>query len=175
MATLIELGQEIPEIRSADLHGEMRSSQEARGKVLVLIFWSAECPWSERADEYISSWREEWGERVVVWMIASNSNETPADMLKVAQDRKLGTVLLDDALSLADQFGALTTPHCYLIDPEGVLRYRGAIDDVTFRQREPTRFFLKEAVDALLFEGVIDPVETPGYGCTIVRIKPEGD
>ncbi len=175
MATLIELGQKIPEISSVDLHGERHSSHEVQGKILVLIFWSAECPWSERADKVLSTWREAWGERVVVWMIASNRNETANDMLEIAQDRKLGTVLLDDELSLADQFGAVTTPHCFVIDTQGTLRYRGAIDDVNFRQREATQFFLKEAVDALLSGGRIDPVETPGYGCTIVRINPARD
>jgi hypothetical protein len=43
------------------------------------------------------------------------------------------------------------------------------VDDVTFRQRKATRFFLEEAVEALL-DGRLPALEqTPAYGCTIVR------
>jgi hypothetical protein len=55
------------------------------------------------------------------------------------------------------------------MDRDGILRYRGAVDDVTFRQRKATRFFLKEAVDALLEGHLPARTETPAYGCTIVR------
>jgi len=43
------------------------------------------------------------------------------------------------------------------------------VDDVTFRQRKPTRVFLDEVVGSLL-EGQPPPLtETPAYGCAIVR------
>ena len=83
-------------------------------------------------------------------------------------------VLIDPDHQIADMFGAVTTPHCFVIDEVGNLRYRGALDDVTFRQREATRFFLNDAVLAILSGGLVDPAETPGYGCTIVRIDPAG-
>jgi hypothetical protein len=56
-----------------------------------------------------------------------------------------------------------------VIDATGILRYRGAFDDVTFRQRTPARFYLKEAVEVLLAGKLPDPAETQPYGCTIVR------
>ncbi len=55
-----------------------------------------------------------------------------------------------------------------VLDADGVLRYRGAFDDVTFRQRTPTRFYVKEAVEALLAGHLPDPAEAPPYGCTVV-------
>jgi len=55
------------------------------------------------------------------------------------------------------------------VDREGILRYRGAVDDITFRQRKATRFYLEEAVEALLDNRVPELQETPAYGCTIVR------
>jgi hypothetical protein len=40
---------------------------------------------------------------------------------------------------------------------------------VTFRRRQATRFYLREAVEAL-FEGRLpEPAETTAYGCAIVR------
>ena len=55
------------------------------------------------------------------------------------------------------------------MDREGILRYRGAVDDVTFRQGNPTRFFLEEAVEALLDGRLPELTEMPAYGCAIVR------
>jgi hypothetical protein len=56
-----------------------------------------------------------------------------------------------------------------VIDQAGLLRYQGAVDDVTFRQRTPTRYYLREAVEALLAGRQPQPQETPPYGCTVVR------
>jgi hypothetical protein len=88
---------------------------------------------------------------------------------QVARERRLPTVLLDRAQSVADQYFAQTTPHFFVIDQHGILRYQGAFDDLTFRQREPTRHYLVEAVAALLAGRLPDLQTTPAYGCTIVR------
>jgi hypothetical protein len=70
---------------------------------------------------------------------------------------------------VADLYGAVTTPHVFVMDKDGILRYHGAVDDVTFRNRKASRFFLQEAVDSLL-DGHLPPLtETPAYGCAIVR------
>ena len=57
----------------------------------------------------------------------------------------------------------------YVIDREGILRYRGSVDDMTFRKKIPTRFFLDEAVESLLEAHLPALTESPAYGCTIVR------
>jgi hypothetical protein len=70
---------------------------------------------------------------------------------------------------VADLYEAVTTPHIFVVDRDGILRYRGAVDDVTFRQRKASRFFLDEVVGSLLNEQLPTLTETPAYGCTIVR------
>ena len=63
----------------------------------------------------------------------------------------------------------MTTPHIFVLDRDGIVRYRGAVDDVTFRRREASQFFLRDVVEALLKGKVPELSETPAYGCTIVR------
>lgn len=110
-----------------------------------------------------------WRNDVVMLSIAANRSEN-VEAVKIAADaRRLPTVLLDANCSVADLYQALTTPHVYVIDSEGILRYRGAVDDVTFRNRIPSRFFLDEAVEALLAGHLPALTESPAYGCTIVR------
>ncbi len=90
-------------------------------------------------------------------------------MAEAARIRRLPLVLVDREDVVADLYEAQTTPHVFVIDRDGILRYRGAVDDVTFRLRKPTRFFLDEAVEALLDGRLPALAETPAYGCTIVR------
>lgn len=111
----------------------------------------------------------QWREDVVMLSIASNRSESIQSMEEAAKARRLPTVLIDAQQTVADLYDAQTTPHVFVIDRDGILRYRGAVDDVTFRQRKPTRFFLDEAVDALLNGHLPALAETPAYGCAIIR------
>jgi len=87
----------------------------------------------------------------------------------VAQGRRIPKILIDARHVVADQYEAITTPHVFVLDREGILRYRGAIDDVTFRRREVTQFFLREVVEALLHGEIPELSETTAYGCAIMR------
>jgi hypothetical protein len=111
----------------------------------------------------------QWREEVVLLSIAANRIETAEAISEAARIRRLPLVLIDKDDTVADLYDALTTPHVFVIDRDGILRYRGAVDNVTFRIRKPTRFFLDEAVEALLGGRLPELAETPAYGCTIVR------
>jgi len=77
--------------------------------------------------------------------------------------------MIDAEHVVADLYGAVSTPHVFVLDRDGILCYRGAVDDVTFRKRQATHFFLEEAVEALLEGHLPTLTETPAYGCAIVR------
>jgi hypothetical protein len=101
--------------------------------------------------------------------IAANRNESAQMVTDVSKTRRLPRVLLDSQHLIADLYEAVTTPHVFVVDREGILRYRGAVDDVTFRHRQATRFYLEEAVEALLDGRSPELQEMPAYGCAIVR------
>jgi len=146
--------------------------EEQRGRIVILDFWSAECPWSERADHQLLAFLSAWGEAVSLWPIASNANE-PTDLLKgVSRLHGLPDVLRDEGQHVANLYGAQTTPHLFVVDAQGLLRYQGALDDVTFRQRTPTRHYLRDAVEALLSGNQPEPDFTRPYGCAITRYNP---
>jgi hypothetical protein len=90
-------------------------------------------------------------------------------VLEVVNARRLPKVLIDAEHVVADLYGAVSTPHVFVVDRDGILRYRGAVDDVTFRKRQAARFFLEEAVEALLDGHLPTLTETSAYGCAIVR------
>jgi peroxiredoxin len=165
----LELNGPAPEFTLPDLDGRIHMLSDYRGRIVIVNFWSAECPHSERFDADITTCLAGWGADVVLLSVASNANEPNGMLSTVARQRGIPVVLRDADGSVAGRYGALTTPHAFLIDRQGSLRYRGAVDDVSFRQREPSRFYLEEAVQALLAGRIPEVVEIPPFGCTIVR------
>ena len=140
-----------------------------RGRIVIVNFWSAECPHSERVDVDITTCLTQWGADVALLSVASNANEPDGMLAAAARQRKIPVVLRDADQTVADRYEALTTPHAFVVDRQGILRYRGAVDDVAFRQRVATRFYLQEAVDALLADRLPEVTDVKPFGCTIVR------
>ena len=158
-----------PDFELPDLAGRLHRLSDYRGRIVIVNFWSADCPHVTRTDALMLVSLARWGADVVLLSIASNANESAAQVESASRGRGLPTVLLDAKYEVADRYGAMITPEVFVVDREGVVRYHGAVDDVNFRQRVPTRLFLDEAVDAL-FAGQLPAVaEFPAFGCTIVR------
>jgi peroxiredoxin len=165
----MQLNQPAPEFELPDLQGIPHRLSDYRGRIVIVNFWSAECPHSERTDHYMLSLLEQWKGQVVTLSLAANRNESAQVMAEAAKTRRIPRVLLDAEHTVADLYEALTTPHLFVVDREGTLRYRGAADNITFRQRQATRFFLQEAVESLRHGRLPELPETPAYGCVIVR------
>ena len=165
----MQSNQSVPDFELPDLQGNLHKLSDYLGKIVIVNFWSAECPHSERADRSTMACLVQWEGEVELLSIASNRNESAQMVAEAAKARRLPTVLLDSQHVVADLYEAVTTPHAFVLDQEGLLRYRGAVDDVTFRRRQATRFYLEEAVEALLDGRLPDVQETPAYGCAIVR------
>ena len=188
---MVALNSPAPDFSLPDLDGRIHSSGEYRGRLVLLCFWSANCPWAARVDRALEKWPAELGASAVILRVAMNADETAEEILptripaapedhrrsmlggrgRQARERFSGIVLLDSDRNVADAYGAQITPEFFLLDREGVVRYHGAFDDATFRQRTPTRPYLEDALRALLAGRTPDPAETPPYGCAIVRWK----
>ena len=165
----MHLNEPAPDFELPDLQDVPHKLSQYRGKIVIVNFWSAECPHSERTDHHLLERLDRWNGEVVILSIAANRNESPQMVRETALARRTPLLLVDSGQLVADLYKAVTTPHVFVIDREGILRYRGAVDDVTFRQPEARRFFLEEAVETLRHGHLPEIGETPAYGCTIVR------
>jgi peroxiredoxin len=168
VGAVISIGERLPDFALPTIDGRMRRLSEAEGEVLLLTLWSADCPYSARADAALSALEEEWGGRVQVLRIACNPNEADDAIRDAAAARGVPFVLLDRDQAMTRALGGLTTPHFFVFDRGRVLRYRGGLDDVSLRQKAPSRRYLAEAVAAMLAGGAPDPGETPSFGCAVV-------
>ena len=166
----MKTNQLAPNFSLKDLEGCEHHLADYRGAIVIINFWSAECPHAARVDLGLLPFIEQWRGKVHLLQIASNGNE-PLEMLRrVAKERGVSPILHDADHKVADLFKAMNTPHFYILDADGVLRYEGAYDDVAFRQRVATRNYVLETVESLL-KGIKPQVtRVPPFGCTIVRM-----
>ncbi|MEP6895500.1 MAG: redoxin domain-containing protein [Chloroflexota bacterium] len=165
----MQLNEPAPDFELPDLDGKLHYLSDYHGKIVIVNFWSCECPHSERTDRSTMACLVQWGDKVEMLSIAANRSESISSVAEAVNARRLPRVLIDAEHVVADLYEAVATPHVFVVDKGGILRYRGAVDDVRFRQPKAMRFFLEEAVEALL-EGRLPALEeTPAYGCAIVR------
>jgi hypothetical protein len=80
--------------------------------------------------------------------------------------------LLDTESTLANSFGAKTTPHVFMFNKEFQLVYKGAIDDNYKDIDRVKEFYLKDAIEQLVNGKKIKVSETDPVGCSIKRFKP---
>jgi hypothetical protein len=79
-------------------------------------------------------------------------------------------VLLDPQGTVGKAYGARTTPHIFVINAEGVLVYKGAIDDKPSVRKSDVasaRNYVAETLDGLLAGKAVAPKETAPYGCSV--------
>ena len=64
-------------------------------------------------------------------------------------------------------YDARTTPHLFVIDKEGVLRYQGAIDNDPSGRKADAENYVVKAVQALVSGQPVSPETTKPYGCSV--------
>jgi peroxiredoxin len=168
----LRAGSAAPDFTLIDvLTGQPVTLNAVPGRGLVLDFWSVECAWTRLYDDYFVERAAAWAAQAVwLLLINSNANESPDEMRDMADAYGIGgPILHDPGSAVADLYGAITTPHLYVINPARAVIYQGAVDDRSFRQPEPTVNYLDAAVAALLAGQQPEVADTPSYGCTIVR------
>lgn len=177
---VLKLGSTVSkDITLADINGKSVSFKELRGKVVFVHFWSLKCPAIKQTQARLSAIHKDFGKDVVVLGINSNADELGAG-LKVEGDAKPFAairehakktkinypILVDKGNKIADLFQAKTTPHCYVIDKKGVLRYAGSLDnDQAGRRKEGVESYVRRALTALTSEdGEYENKATKPYG-----------
>lgn len=167
---MMDIGEPVEDFALPGLDGRTYRLADYLGQIVVITFWSASCPWSKLYDAYFQGRWQEWEHQGIrLLAIASNADESEADLRQAAAEAGLRfPILLDQGNVIADRFEAITTPHVFVIDAAGRLAYRGAVDNRQFR-REATVNYLDEALASLRAGRRPDIQDTPPRGCTIVR------
>lgn len=168
-----QIGALLPGFRLPLLNGgEERSLEDLlrdrRGALCV--FWSGACAHCVRYDAFFNTFAERYP-ALGFAAIASRINETPVQMMSAARDRKLTfPILRDEGAQIARLWFSQQTPRCYLLDHEGRLRYRGAIDNFKLPADPEYIDYLEPAIVQFLNGDPIARADTPSFGCAIETV-----
>ena len=122
--------------------------------------------------------QKKWTDQGIVWLSVISSppgeqgfaDAARANALTVDRKAAPSAVLLDPKQQVAQAYGALVTPHMYIVTPDGTLAYAGAIDDKPTARTGDIKG-AKNFVDNALSElKAGKPVSTPtsrAYGCVV--------
>ena len=167
----LQVGGPAPDFSLPGSDGATHSlAQAGSAKGTVLIFVSTRCPVSNAYNDRMAELASRYQPQGVRFLgVNSNKAEMPDEIASHAKDHKLSFPVLKDAGNkVADLYGASVTPEAFVIDPSGVLRYHGRIDNSQDRGDVKSRD-LAEALDALLAGKEIQPKEAKAFGCSIKR------
>lgn len=175
-----EIGEPAPTFTLPDTNGETHALEDYRGEWVVLEWLNYGCPYVQKhyRTGNIPSQQEKWRGRGVVWLAIVSSAPgkqgyyEPAEMNE--QNEQWGSnaaaVLLDPDGVVGMKYEARTTPHMFVINPEGDLVYMGGIDDVpTARDGDlerATQLADQALTQAMAGEEVSQPTSRP-YGCSV--------
>jgi peroxiredoxin len=150
---------------------ELKLDAVHKGKALVLMFISTQCPVSNDYNKRMAALAADYtGKDVVFVGINSNRQEAPGEIAAHSKEHGFTFPVLKDAGNVkADDFGAKVTPEIYVFDTQWKLRYHGRIDD-SRNEAEIKSRDLRAALDAVLAGKDVPVPETKAFGCTIKRV-----
>jgi len=174
------VGQPAPAFTAVDASGKTVSLADFKGKHVVLEWVNPGCPFVVKhySSGNMQGTQKDAAAKGVVWL-AVNSTATdagdykkPAEMAQWMQAQKAAaaTTLMDADGKVGKAYGARTTPHMYIVDPQGKLVYAGGIDDKPSTNTADipgATNFVKLALNETLAGKPVTQASTRPYGCSV--------
>ncbi|MEP0828023.1 MAG: thioredoxin family protein [Candidatus Zixiibacteriota bacterium] len=174
------VGQTAPDFTLIDANGKSHSLSSFKGKFVVLEWVNFDCPFVRK--HYNSGnmprLQKEMMEKGVVWLgICSSASgkqgyfegKELTERLK-SEGFSANAYLIDNDGKVGRMYGAKTTPHMYIISPEGTLIYAGAIDDKPTTKLDDVKGasnYVVAALQAAMGGKEIATKSTVSYGCSV--------
>ncbi|MDF1701171.1 MAG: redoxin domain-containing protein [Planctomycetota bacterium] len=159
------LGQAVPWVLLRDAQDRpVRHALPADGRPVVIWFWSCLCRCVRDCEERIVSLLERYpAERVHFFAVASNPDDSTHDIHKLRMAMGSPYVVFRDVEgATARHLGVDASASVAVLDGEGRVRYRGAIDNDLY---EPTFSYIDAALEAILAGTPMKHTSAPSYGC----------
>lgn len=173
-------GDRAPAFTLQSASGDEVSLSDYSGKYVVLEWLNHGCPYVKKhyKSGNMQALQAKYAGKEVVWLSVISSapgkqgHGSPAETMAQAKEKgsNAGAILLDESGEVGKAYGAKTTPHMYVITPEGELAYLGAIDDkptTDLDDVEGATNYVAGALDALLAGKPVPVAATKAYGCSV--------
>lgn len=180
LAWAVRVGEAAPDFTAADSNGQTHHLADYRGKFVVLEWTNRGCPYTRKHYESGNMQRlqKEWTDKGVIWLTVLSSAPGKQGYMDAADENAYlkqmnahpTAALLDPTGALGHLYDAKTSPQMFVINPQGVLIYDGAIDDrptTDVADIQGAKNYLSAALEeAMAGKPVSDPATRP-YGCSV--------
>jgi peroxiredoxin len=171
---VLAIGDSMPTFTLPATDGMTVDSSLIRDPVMAVVFTCNHCPYAQAYEDRLIALAKDFDEEGVQFVVissndSSNYPEDSFENMKLKHDEKgyPFPYCFDETQEVAQAYGALCTPHCFVFNQERVLKYKGRIDDNWENPDAVTEHNLNDALRALV-EGREPPVhEMNAIGCSI--------
>ncbi|MEJ2010249.1 MAG: redoxin domain-containing protein, partial [Acidobacteriota bacterium] len=135
----VKVGEPAPSFTAKDSNGKVQKLSDYRGKYVVLEWHNRQCPYVHKhySSGNMQKMQKEWTAKGVIWFTVISSAPGKQGYVTAEEEnayvKQVGAsptaVLLDPSGELGHLYSAKTSPHMFVINPQGILIYDGAIDD----------------------------------------------
>src|SRR5918997_7061285 len=164
----MNIGDEAPPFSLPDTAGQ----EHGPDGVTVVVFTCNHCPYALAWHDRIAQVARDYDGVTFLAVNPNDAERYPADSLEAMKQRVDADgrwplpYLRDESQEVARAYGAKTTPHLFVLDADGRLRYRGA-PDADYRDAEQGAAWMREALDAVLAGEQPARPETDPVGCSV--------
>ena len=176
LSTMLPLGTPAPDFSLTDtVTGNTVSIGDCTGKSLVVMFICNHCPFVIHIQDGLVGFGNDYRDADVsmVGISANDAKKYPGDAPDKLADmaRRKGYAfpyLYDETQEVAKSYTAACTPDFFVFDSDRTLVYRGQFDSSRPSNSIPvTGSDLRAAVEAVLADQEVSPVQRPSIGCNI--------
>lgn len=171
-----KVGEMAPNFTLTDTDGTKHTLADHKGKIVVLEWFNPGCPFVVKhhaKHTTMADLASEFADKDVVWMaINSGSPGKQGHGLELNRNIKKEwgiqyPLLLDEPGEVGKMYGAKTTPHMYIIDKDGTLKYAGAIDNNPSATTLGDVNYVRQALNQVIAGETVTTPETKPYGCSV--------
>jgi len=177
------INEQAPNFQAVNSYGKTIQLSDLKGSPVILEWTNHECPYVARHynENNMQNLQKMARDEGVLWLSIISS--TPGDQGHVSaekaneltESRKASPshVLIDESGEIGMLYGAKTTPHMYMIDANGILRYKGAIDNIGRGMQffnapfNKAINYVSSQMDQLIANQSLTINSTTAYGCSV--------
>lgn len=179
-AASLKPGDAAPDFTVKDSDGKSQTLSSYKGKYVVLEWFNEGCPFVKKHYESnnMQALQKDAVGKGVVWLTVISSAEgkqgysTPAEANATRKRWNVASTatLIDGKSEAGKLYEAKTTPHMFVINPEGKVVYMGAIDDKSSSDPadiKTSKNYVKAALDEAMAGKSVTTAATTPYGCSV--------
>ena len=174
------IGEPAPVWSGTDTNGVTHTLSDFKGKTVIMEWTNHECPYVVKHYDSgnMQKLQKEATDAGAVWVSIVSSAEGKQGAVSAEQGNQImadkgsnaTAKVLDPSGEIGKMYDAKTTPHMFVINPEGTLVYAGAIDsDPSFKQEgiATATNYVKAAWEAVAAGTPVEVSSTQPYGCSV--------